>query len=172
MKNKTKAPEPMDDSVREVPVGTPSTNRQRVCGAIKQLVAEFTGLFPETPVEYSNYDGRNTALDVTFDLTALDEDTDRVDAFNLLALLDDSAYNNDPRIDYVLSSQEDGAVLVSMRSSLRTQDLRDPFGLADALSVLAGEDEDYDEDNWPESGDDGVGFLSAFVFDSDMDGSR
>ena len=145
MKDKTKMPEPMDDSVREAPVGTPSTNHQRVCGAIKQLVAEFHGLFPETPVEYSNYDGRNTALDVTFDMTALDAETDRVDALNLLHLLGDPAHNAEHRIDYVLVSESDAAVLVSMRSSLRTQDNREPFGLAEALSVLAGEDEDDDD---------------------------
>lgn len=164
MKDTAKAPEPMDDSVREAPMGTPVTNHQRVCGAIKQLVREFHALFPETPVEYSNFDGRNTALDVTFDLTVLDAETDRVDALNLLHLLGDDAYNNDPRVEYVLVSQEDSAVLVSMRSNARTQDSPEPFGLAEALSVLAGEDEGYDDDGDDSlSGDDGLGFLSAFV---------
>lgn len=146
MKDTTKMPEPMDDSVREARVGTPMTNHQRVCGAIKQLVAEFHGLFPETPVEYSNYDGRNTALDVTFDLSPLDADTDRVDATNLLMLLGDPAHNAERRIEDVIVASDMDSVLVSMRSSLRTQDNRDPFGLAEALSVLAGEDEGYDDD--------------------------
>lgn len=143
MKDKTKAPEPMDASTREVAVGTPATNHPRVCGAIKQLVAEFHALFPETPVEYSNYNGRNTALDVMFDLTSLAEDTDRVDAFNLLALLGESA---DPRIDYVIAAEEDGVALVSMRSSLRTQDDPSSFGLADVFSVLVEPDAGYDDD--------------------------
>jgi hypothetical protein len=155
MRDKAKAPEPMDDSVRERAVGAPKPNNPRVCGAIKQLVAEFTGLFPETPVEYSNYDGRNTALDVTFDLTALDEDTDRVDALNLMIVLGDETFNTDPRIDYVLASQTDGAAVVSMKSSLRTQDLRDSFGLAEAYSILSGEAEGYDTEDdsgWTDAG--------------------
>lgn len=146
MKDTAKAPEPMDDSVREAPMGTPVTNHQRVCGAIKQLVREFHALFPETPVEYSNFDGRNTALDVTFDLTVLDADTDRVDALSLLTLLGDPANNAERRIEDVIVTSDMDSVLVSMRSNARTQDNPEPFGLAEALSVLAGEDGGYDDE--------------------------
>lgn len=137
MRDQQKVVKPMDDGIRERAVGAPSTNSQRVCWAIKTLVAEVTNLFPETTVEYSNYDGRNTALDATFDISMLDADTDRVDAMNLLALLGDPAYNVDPRVDYVITSAEDAAVLVSMKASLRTQDSREPFGLADAYEIFA-----------------------------------
>ena len=146
MKDTAKAPEPMDDSVREAPMGTPVTNHQRVCVAIKQLVREFHALCPETPVEYSNFDGRNTALDVTFDLSPLDPDTDRVDATNLLMLLGDPANNAERRVEDVIVASDMDSVLVSMRSNARTQDSPEPFGLAEALSVLAGEDEGYDDE--------------------------
>lgn len=128
---------PMDPSVREESVGTPTVNTRRVCYAAKTLVAEVEALFPETPVEYSNHDGRNTALDVSFDLTVLDSE-DAASFLTLMSLLDDPAHNDDPRIREVVV--EDGAVLVGFKSDPRTQDSRDPFGLADALSVLNAED--------------------------------
>lgn len=149
---------PMDAGAPEAAHGTPSTNSPRACYAIKTLVDEFRNLFPETATEYSNRDGRNTALSVTFDLTSLSEDA-RTDATILMNLLDDPAYNEDKRIDYVLI--EDEHVLVTMRSDSRTQDSRASFGLAEAMLVLSGE-EDPGED-WPESGDDGIGFLSSVV---------
>lgn len=129
--------------------GTPRANAPRQCWAIRTLVAEVEGLFPETPVTYTNVDGRNTALAVTFDLTSLSED-DRIDFTNLMQLLTDPAYNDDQRIEYGII--EDEHVLISMRSSSRTQDLREPFGLADALHVLSGEVEEVDEENHWDSG--------------------
>jgi hypothetical protein len=151
MKDKTKAPEPMDPTTREVAQGTPFTNHARVCGAIKQLVKEAHVLFPETSVEYSHIDGRNTALGVVFDLTPLDEDTARIDAANLFALLGDKAYGDDKRIEGVHVESDGSGAVVLMRSSLRTQDDPSSFGLADAWSVLtASSDEGYDEedDEW------------------------
>jgi hypothetical protein len=156
MRNTAKKDEsgkPMDDGVTERAVGVPVTNSQRVCWAIKTLVAEVHSMFPETTAEYSDYDGRNTALAVTFDLTPLDADTDRVDLANLLELLNDPAYNDDRRIREVIVESDDSAVYVSMRGNPRTQDSREPFGLADALEVLTGGDEGYDEENdWQGTG--------------------
>jgi hypothetical protein len=151
MKDKTKAPEPMDPTTREVAQGTPFTNHARVCGAIKQLVKEAQTLFPETTVEYTERDGRNTALGVVFDLTPLDEDSTRIDAANLFTLLGDKAYGDDKRIDFVAVEKDGSEATVVMRSSLRTQDDPSSFGLADAWSVLtSSSDEGYDEeDDWP-----------------------
>ena len=139
-KNEPKTPEPMDVTVTEAKVGTPSGNSQRVCHAAKTLVGEVREMFPETPAEYSNYDGRNTALDVTFDLTALDSQ-DKSDFIALMTLFD---FDGDPRVSEVLA--EDGALLVSFNSNPRTQDSREPFGLVDAMSIISGRDEyTYDE---------------------------
>lgn len=147
-------PKAMDDTISEAAVGVAPTNHPRVCGAIKRLVSEVEALFPETPVEYSNYDGRNTALDVTFDLSSLDEDA-AVDLTTLLGLVE-----ADHR---VVEVQVDGTeVLVSMLSSARTQDIRDSFGLAEALHVLADPD-DVDEDSG--------GFLTEFVGTDYLGGS-
>lgn len=137
--NDKKVVKPMDDGIREQAVGVPNANNRRVCYAIKTLVAEVLELFPETPVEYSNYDGRNTALDVTFDLTVLNAD-DRETLSTLLQLLGDRAYSEDQRIREV--TYDDSAVLVSIISGPRTQDIREPFGLADAYVVLAEDDEE------------------------------
>ena len=130
--------QPMDPTTKEVLVGTPQINRQRVCWAAKTLVAEVDELFPETPVEYSNYNGRNTALDVTFDFTVLDL-PDRDTAIALLELL-----STDSRVDEVIEggAQMDAQVLVSFKPNATTQDSREPFGLGDALVVL---DEDADQ---------------------------
>lgn len=139
MKDKTA---PMDDGAPESKTATPTTNSPRTCWAVKTLVAEFQNLFPETTVEYSNHDGRNTALSVTFDLTAIPED-ERTDAALLMELLNDPAYNEDRRIEYVLI--EDEQALVTMRSNPRTQDSREPFGLSEAYEVLAGEDDETED---------------------------
>ena len=126
--------------------GIPHVNAPRQCWAIKTLVAEVHTLFPETPVQYSNVDGRNTALAVAFDATGLSED-DRADFINLMQLLTDPAYNDDRRIEYGII--EDEQVIISMRSDPRTQDSREPFGLTDALHVLSGEDDGDDDEYWP-----------------------
>lgn len=139
-----KEPESMDPSIREGRVGTPQANTERPCWAISTLNEEVWALFPETPVEYSDVNGRNTALSVTYDCTALDVETDRIDLPNLLALIRDDA-----RVDQVLISKDDEKVnidyvLVQMRSNPRTQDNREPFGLADALLIMAEADETED----------------------------
>lgn len=127
-KQAARKPEPMDASATEVKVGAPHVNHPRVCHAAKTLVAEVLDLFPETPVEYSNYNGRNTALDVTFDLTTLDE-RDADDLTIVLRLLD-----SDQRVAEVIA--EESAVLVSFRNSPLLQDSRAPFNIAEAMSIL------------------------------------
>lgn len=135
-----KAPQPMDDSVREHAVGTAPTNRQRVCWAIKTLVEEVHALFPETTVEYGDYDGRSAALSVTFSLTPLPSEDDQIDLSNLFDIL-----GTDERVSRVERSDV-MEVYVLMRSNPRTQDNRDPFGLADAYLILSGDDDD--EPGW------------------------
>src|SRR5690606_4954535 len=66
--------EPLDPSYPEQRgAGAPANNNKRACYAIKTLVDEVGDLFPEITHQLSNYDGRNTALDVSFDLTGLDQ---------------------------------------------------------------------------------------------------
>lgn len=144
-KKTSEMPEPMDVTAREARVGTAHHNHSRVCYAIKTLVAEVHELFPETPVEYSNFDGRYTALDVTFDLTVLD-DEDEARLARLLSLIE-----NDARVAEVIAD-EDGAALVSIRSNPRTQDMRDPFGLGPAYLLLAGDDDMSEFDVLDEGG--------------------
>jgi len=152
MSEKTDKMQPMDATIRERQNGIVATNSKRVCWAIKTLVAEMADLFPETPVEYSNHDGRNTALDVTFDLSVLD-DEDRSTLIALFTLFD---FNADPRIEAIIA--EGQRVLVSMKANPRTQDSRESFGLAEAWGVLTDGDDDDD------SGEDG--FLTAMVGDA------
>jgi hypothetical protein len=133
-KNKQGAKDVMDPSIRENPVGKMAVNAGRACWAAKTLVAEVLELFPETPVEYSNPDGRNTALDVSFDTTV----HDTLDGELLATVLDLS--RSDSRIKDI--DGEDGQVIVSFKSNPRTQDSREPFGLGDALLVL---DEEQDQ---------------------------
>lgn len=134
---KTKTVAPMDDSIREEKVGKPAANNARVCYALVTLVSEVSEMFPEVPVEYSNVNGRNTSLDATFDLTPLDVQ-DRGLFSDLFRLLGDSAYNEDRRVAEVVVDGDQ--VLVSMRNDPRTMDSREPFGMADALLVLADEE--------------------------------
>jgi hypothetical protein len=120
----------MDSNIPEVMVGTPAVNGARVCWALKTLVAEVEELFPETPVEYTNHDGRNTALAATFDLSVLDLDENQM-LVDLLTMLP-----HDPRIADVVSDYDTVSVYVCMKSNPRTQDDKSPFGLGDALEVL------------------------------------
>lgn len=142
MSKDEKTAQPMDALVHEDRHPVMKENSGRVCWAIKTLNEEVWALFPETPVEYSDQDGRNTALAVTYDLSALDEE-DRVVLGDLLMLVRDDA-----RVSLTLLNHDPyyTAVLVSMHSSARTQDNREPFGLATALMILSG-NEDGDEDD-------------------------
>lgn len=126
-----KEPEPMDPSIREEKVATPAPPKVRVCWALKMLVFEVADLFPETPVEFDNPDGRGTMLDATFDMTVLDAE----DRGLLAALLE--LTKTDARVADVVSDASN--VVVSIKKSARTQDLRDPFGLRDAFEILVDE---------------------------------
>lgn len=133
MSKKSDAPQPMDASIREETTGAAKVNNQRVCWAIKTLVSEVHAMFPETPVEYSDYDGRNTALAVAFDCSMLN-----IEEQEILAGLFD-ALNIDPRVEST-DMAEDQA-FVTMKSNAVTQDSRETFGLDAAYEILTeGED--------------------------------
>lgn len=121
----------MDPSAREVSVPEVHVNNQRLAYALETLIAEVMELFPETLHEVSNYNGRNVALDVRFH-----SEDDFDDLSTLLRLVADDA-----RVAEVLVDEDDSYVLVALRPNPRTQDLRDPFNLGDALLVLAENEE-------------------------------
>lgn len=127
---KSKADTPMDPGARESATPVQTTNTARTCHAIKQLVSEVAELFPETTPVYSNYDLRNTALDVQFDASMCPA---------LLGLLE--LVESDSRVELVLIDLEEQLALVSFKSNPRTQDLRTPFNLADAWLILSDEAE-------------------------------
>lgn len=142
MRKQAKEVTPMDDGIREEAVGTAATNRQRQCWAIKTLVAEVDHMFPETPVTYGDYDGRNTAMSVEFDFMGLDDDDTRSYVVDLFTMLGDSAHNEDARIARV--EVVGWEVKVTMKTHPILMDTRDTFGLPEAWGVLF-EPEDEDE---------------------------
>ena len=108
---------------------TPDPERPpRLCYAIVTLVDEVRALYPEAPYEVSNVNGRNTALDVAFDLTAIPED-DREVLVTLLRLVED-----DVRVASV--DVDESQVLVSIKSNARKRNSRDTFDLDGAFAVL------------------------------------
>lgn len=127
----SKTPAPMDPEAVETATPTPMSNNQRVCYALETLVAEAQQSFPGLSVEYSAFDGRNTALAATFDLTSVHEPEPSMlrDGLGLVV--------GDPRVADVVA--DESAVTVTMHSNPRTQDSREPFNLADAMFVLGGE---------------------------------
>lgn len=124
--------EPMDPGAPEVTEAVTHVNEGRTAYALKTLVAEVLDLFPETSHEFSERDGRNTALAVTFDLTNLDLD-DRDKFASLLSLA-----KADERVAEVIVD-EDGLVCVRLRGNARTQDDRTTFDLV-AIWEDMGED--------------------------------
>lgn len=123
--------EPMDPGAREQTVPDPVTNVGRTAYALKTLVSEVLALFPETPHEFSERDGRGVALAVMFDTTMIDgHDRDEFEA--LLG-----AVELDERVDTVVS--EDDLTLVLLRSSARTQDDRSTFDLDGILASMRDE---------------------------------
>lgn len=127
----------MDTAIREKAVGTPHSNNERVCWAIKTLVAEVLELFPETAVTYDSPDGRNTMLSVSFDT----ENMEPNDSSTLLDLME--LAHADIRVGDVVFDKT--YITVSMIPNPRTQDLRDPFRLAETLEILAESDDEGDE---------------------------
>lgn len=124
-------PEPMDPSFNESSTGQVHVNHKRNAYALVQLVDEVRRLFPETPYEFANYNGRNTAMSVVFDLTVMDND-DAITFGQLLGLV-----KTDPRILDVIV--DDDAVLVDLFPSARYQDNPDSFNLAETYEILTGE---------------------------------
>lgn len=129
-KSETEGPKVMDPTAKETAVAAPQENAGRACWAIETLREEIEALFPETAHDYSAYNGRNTALGVTFDLSMLDdEDFDiALDVLNLAV--------SDLRVADVQHDVKEQTVYVEMHSNARTQDSRTPFGLADAYALL------------------------------------
>jgi hypothetical protein len=123
-------PQPMDPSAPETRNPT-ITHNKRVCYAAKTLVAEVQELFPEMPVDYADYDGRNTALTVSFDLTVLDGD-ERADAASLFVLV-----GGDLRVSS--ATVEEDVAMVSFTSNALTQDSREPFRINETWLILDNE---------------------------------
>lgn len=144
MPKKTSAPEgpqPMDATAPERKTGEVATNNQRVCYSLVTLNTEINDLFPGGPIpEFTQPDGRNTLLAVEYDLSMMDED-DRIDLTALLSLLADTVKRSDSRLASVTIDDELQTAYIEVRSSLRTQDSRESFGLVEALHVLSGDSE-------------------------------
>lgn len=149
------APEPMDPSAREVANPEPITSTARVCYAAKTLLSEVAALFPDATYEDGERNGRGVLIGLTFELASLSEG-DAIDLSTLLNLLSDPAHNEDPRIESVTEDEEEQLIGVAFRNDPRFYDLREPFGLADAMLVLAGEPDDD----------------KGFVAENDEEGSR
>lgn len=121
-------PQPMDATITEATTGTAHVNHQRQCYAMETLIKEVLDLFPDTPFEVSNFDGRNTGHDVTFDATAVPED-ERTTFNNLLLLTE-----TDIRVKTVTVADDE--VLVEFTNDPRFQDMRLTFGLTSAYMIL------------------------------------
>jgi hypothetical protein len=130
-------PKMMDPSIPEASVAAPQANTGRPCWAIETLREEVQALFPETAIEYSAYNGRNTALGVTFDCAMLD-DEDWTIARKAVGLIP-----VDARVQEIVVDGDQRIIYAAMYSNARTQDSREPFGLADAYALLIeGDDEE------------------------------
>ena len=127
----TKTPEPMDAGAPERDNAEPVANNPRACYAAKQLVKEVLNLFPETEYGFTSYTPRNVALVVWF---AAKDDGEETELDQLLRLVD-----ADPRVEKITYDDNEHLAVV-FHNRPRTQDLRDPFGLDEALMVLADED--------------------------------
>lgn len=119
----SKAPQPMDPSVQESITPKPQRNRERNGYAMQTLIDEMVDLFPDLPYETSEPREFNVRTLVTFKEPHLSA---------LLLLI-----QGDPRVADVRPDPEAGETSVEFHASLRTQDSRDPFGLAEAYAILA-----------------------------------
>lgn len=129
------APEPMGGGqTQETNATKVPESRQRNAYALTTLIGEVQKLFPETKSQVGGYDGRNTALEVTFKHKDKDEFADLAILLPLVKV--------DHRVAEVIVTEDKDEVLVQLHSNPRIQDLRDTFFLADAWIVLvASEDE-------------------------------
>jgi hypothetical protein len=119
----------MDPSIREQATPEPVVRAKRDVYAVRTLVTEVTDLFPEVSYETSNPGPFGGNVTVSFD------QSDTPDLFPLLALIE-----SDERVQSV-GETGDGDALVNFHANLRTQDSREPFGLAEAHAILTGESE-------------------------------
>lgn len=124
-----KQPESMDPAVREQAIPDIPRTNPRDCYAVQTLVAEVTGLFPETAYETSGPNSFNTSLVVAFD------DGESPDLFPLLALI-----QSDVRVLAVDRDSIEHRSVVEFHNNLRTHDSRAPFGLAEAHDILTSGD--------------------------------
>lgn len=129
-----KKTQPMDATAPEGDAPEMYKPSERNTYAMEQLITEVEALFPGTIYTVSHRNQRGVAFDVLFSPLP-DEDTD---VRTLLVLMGDSAYNEDPRIEEVVSDQE--GVLVRFRNDPRIMDDRTEFGLAEAWEVLSGDE--------------------------------
>lgn len=153
MARKTSKPRSSASS-KKVGTGTPeplsgalSGNQHRLAYALDVLTEEIKGVHPDLPITPDDYNGWGVALSVSIDTTVLgDEDRSR-----LITVLD--ILGADARVAEVIN--EDGQTYVRVHADPMRQDSRAPFGVAGALVVLDGSDED-DSDEAPadEAGDD------------------
>ena len=118
----------MDPSAKEQTTPEAPRVSTRDAYAVQTLVAEVTALFPETTYETSHTNAFNTRLVVAFD------DGETPDLYPLLELIE-----TDPRVRGVDRDSIENYSVVEFHDSLRTQDSRDPFGLAEAHAILTAE---------------------------------
>jgi hypothetical protein len=137
----SKAPEPMDATIRETAEPVAALPNQRLAYAAKTLLAEVADLFPDATYVEGERNGRGVLIGLTFEMASLTDD-DAADLANLLTLLHDPAHNVDGRIEDVTHDEPEHLIAVTFRNQPTIYDSRAPFGLADALSVLAGSPDD------------------------------
>lgn len=126
---------PMDPTFREDKTPVVASNRQRDCYALATLRMEVLDLFPETEWEVSEFDGRNVGHAITF--TTPEEES----LSDLLLLIE-----SDHRVSQV-TLPVIGQTRVEFHHSMRTQDSREPFNLAEAWAEMFNGDEDYEDDD-------------------------
>jgi hypothetical protein len=121
---------PMDPSVPERRTPTLHRVSERDAYALTTLVNEVAGLFPETTYETSGANAFNTRLVVAF------HDPETPDLYPLVSLVE-----ADPRVLSVGRDRDGTSTVVEFHDSFRTQDGRQPFGLAEAYDILSEQGE-------------------------------
>lgn len=115
-------PKGMDPDFVTTTVSTPISGRKAY--ALETLISEVDELFRGAPYTVSGVNGRGVALTVEFA-----HNRDLGDLLHLTA--------DDPRVAAVFENEE--ATVVLFANDARTQDLRDPFNLAEAYNEMGGE---------------------------------
>lgn len=96
--------------------------------AMKVLVSEVTGLFPEITYEFGVPRAWGAITTVIFEVDHVEG------AADLLRLV-----SNDERVESATYDHREGLFEIALRPSLRTMDSREPFGLPEAWSVMVEE---------------------------------